>query len=71
MRGSLAAAAAALLLAVCGQVAAQGFPSKPITLICPWSAGGGTDLHLRKLAEIASRHLGQPVIVENRRAEAE
>jgi tripartite-type tricarboxylate transporter receptor subunit TctC len=66
MRGSLAAAAAALLLAVCGQVAAQGFPSKPITLICPWSAGGGTDLHLRKLAEIASRHLGQPVIVENR-----
>jgi tripartite-type tricarboxylate transporter receptor subunit TctC len=51
---------------VCGQVAAQGFPSKPITLICPWSAGGGTDLHLRKLAEIASRHLGQPVIVENR-----
>src|SRR2546425_5683245 len=66
MRGSLAAAAATLLLAACGQVAAQAFPSKPITLICPWSAGGGTDLPLRKLAEIASRHLGQAVIVENR-----
>jgi tripartite-type tricarboxylate transporter receptor subunit TctC len=45
---------------------AQTFPSKPITLICPWSAGGGTDLHLRKLAQLASRHLGQPVLVENR-----
>jgi tripartite-type tricarboxylate transporter receptor subunit TctC len=42
------------------------FPSKPITLICPWSPGGGTDLHLRKLAQIASKHLGQNVIVENR-----
>ena len=66
MRRTLAASVAALLFAVSGHTAAQPFPSKPITLICPWSAGGGTDLHLRKLAEIASRHLGQPVIVENR-----
>jgi tripartite-type tricarboxylate transporter receptor subunit TctC len=44
----------------------QAFPSKPVTLICPWPAGGGTDIHLRKLAEIASKHLGQPVVVENR-----
>lgn len=64
MRGMLATVVAALL--VCGQAAAQSFPSKPITLICPWSAGGPTDLHLRKLAELASRHLGQPVVVENR-----
>jgi tripartite-type tricarboxylate transporter receptor subunit TctC len=66
MRRTLAASVAALLFAVSGQTGAQPFPSKPITLICPWSAGGGTDLHLRKLAEIVSRHLGQPVIVENR-----
>jgi tripartite-type tricarboxylate transporter receptor subunit TctC len=66
MRRALAAAFAALLFGVCGPAAAQAFPSKPITLICPWPAGGGTDLHLRKLAEIAARHLGQPVIVENR-----
>jgi tripartite-type tricarboxylate transporter receptor subunit TctC len=45
---------------------AQTFPAKAITLICPWPAGGGTDLHLRKLGEIASRHLGQPVVIENR-----
>src|SRR5262249_33208297 len=54
------------LFAVCGSAWAQTFPAKPITLICPWPAGGGTDLHLRKLAELASKQLGQPVIVENR-----
>jgi tripartite-type tricarboxylate transporter receptor subunit TctC len=44
----------------------QSYPSRPVTLICPWPAGGGTDLHLRKVAEIAQKYLGQPVIVENR-----
>lgn len=45
---------------------AQGYPNHPVTLIVPWPAGGSTDTHLRKLAEIASRHLGQPIIVENK-----
>src|SRR5215510_9425693 len=54
-----------LLLVATGALG-QAYPSKPITLICPWPAGGGTDLHLRKLAELASKQLGQPVIVENR-----
>src|SRR5258706_10890204 len=45
---------------------AQGYPSRPITLICPWPAGGPTDTHLRKLAELASKRLGQPIIVENK-----
>jgi tripartite-type tricarboxylate transporter receptor subunit TctC len=66
MARTLAAAFAAALFAVCAQALAQSFPSKPITLICPWSAGGPTDLHLRKVAEIAARHFGQPVLVENR-----
>jgi len=47
-------------------VQAQDFPNRPITLIVPWPAGGSTDTHLRKLAEIAGRYLGQPVIVENK-----
>jgi tripartite-type tricarboxylate transporter receptor subunit TctC len=47
-------------------VRAQAFPSRPITLIVPWPAGGSTDRHLRALAEIAGRHLGQNVVVENR-----
>jgi len=63
----LAAAAAAVLAVAAGSALAQGtYPSRPITLICPWPAGGGTDTHLRKLAELASKHLGQPVIVENK-----
>src|ERR1700694_45615 len=45
---------------------AQPFPSKPITLICPWPPGGSTDIHLRKMAELGSKHLGQPLVVENR-----
>jgi len=54
------------LLAAASAVAEDRYPSRPITLICPWPAGGSTDTHLRKLAELASRHLGQPVIVENK-----
>src|SRR4051812_49357558 len=45
---------------------AQAFPAKPISLICPWPAGGSTDIHLRKMAELASKYLGQPVVVENK-----
>ena len=60
-----------ILLAVAtsafGQAASTaGFPSKPITLICPWPPGGSTDAHLRKFAEIAQKYLGQPVVVENK-----
>ena len=45
---------------------AQAFPTKPITLIVPWPAGGSTDRHLRALAEIASKNLGQNILVENK-----
>jgi tripartite-type tricarboxylate transporter receptor subunit TctC len=65
LNGMAIAALAALGIAA-GVAQAQTFPSRPITLICPWPAGGSTDTHLRKFAEIASKHLGQPVIVENR-----
>jgi tripartite-type tricarboxylate transporter receptor subunit TctC len=47
-------------------VMAAEFPSKPITLICPWGAGGTTDIYLRVLGEAASKYLGQPVIIENK-----
>lgn len=42
------------------------YPSRPITLIVPWPAGGATDVTMRLLGEIASRNLGVPVVVENR-----
>jgi len=58
-------AASALALAA-GQAHAQTFPAKPITIICPWPAGGSTDTHLRKFAEIAAKNLGKPVVIENK-----
>ena len=66
MKGKFAAAAAGLALALFSHAFAQSYPSKPVTLICPWPPGGSTDQHLRKFAEIAQKHLGQPVIVENK-----
>ncbi|MGZ5091945.1 MAG: tripartite tricarboxylate transporter substrate binding protein [Burkholderiales bacterium] len=47
-------------------VCAQNFPERPVTLIVPWSPGGGTDVAMRALAEATSKHLGQRVVVENR-----
>ncbi len=46
--------------------AQDAFPSRAITLICPWPAGGSTDRHMRKFAELSAKFLGQPVLVENR-----
>jgi tripartite-type tricarboxylate transporter receptor subunit TctC len=57
---------AALLVGATGGFAQAAFPTRPITLIVPWPAGGSTDRHLRGLAEIASKYLGQNIIVENK-----
>src|SRR5260221_8687075 len=54
------------LAAFAAPALAQNYPSRPITLIVPWPAGGSTDTHLRKLGELASKHLGQPIIIENK-----
>ena len=45
---------------------AQTFPSKPITLICPWPVGGASDLVLRAFGEAMSKQLNQQVVIENR-----
>lgn len=42
------------------------FPSRPITMIIQFSPGGATDLTGRKLADLASKVLGQPIVVENK-----
>lgn len=61
---AVAAVAAATLAATLAL--AQSFPAKPVTLIVPWPAGGSTDVVVRAMAESASKHLGQPIIVDNR-----
>jgi tripartite-type tricarboxylate transporter receptor subunit TctC len=45
---------------------AQGYPSRPITLIVPWGAGGGTDATARIIGSLLEKELGQPVTVVNR-----
>jgi tripartite-type tricarboxylate transporter receptor subunit TctC len=45
---------------------AEGYPSKLITLVAPYSAGGASDLAARTLASVAPTYLGQPVLVVNR-----
>jgi tripartite-type tricarboxylate transporter receptor subunit TctC len=47
-------------------VTAADFPAKAVTVIVPWVAGGSTDSCMRILAENTAKHLGQPVIVENK-----
>ncbi len=64
-RAALAALGGATLGAT-SAARAQAYPSKPITLVVPFPAGGSTDRHLRTLAEIAGKQLGQNVIVENK-----
>ena len=45
-RGAAAALFAAAVLHA-GLASAQAYPTRPVTLICPWPAGGSTDTHLR------------------------
>jgi tripartite-type tricarboxylate transporter receptor subunit TctC len=63
VRICLAALAAVCLL---GAPARAAFPERPITLIVPWAAGGGTDAIARQVAMMLERDFKQPVNVVNR-----
>jgi tripartite-type tricarboxylate transporter receptor subunit TctC len=60
------AMAAPMVFAQGATESSETFPSKPIKLIVPWSAGGGTDAIARALAKSGEKHLGVPVVVENK-----
>ena len=57
--------AAFLGVLVNGAVRAQDYPTRPITMIVPFPAGGATDTLARFLAERMRAKLGQPIIIEN------
>jgi tripartite-type tricarboxylate transporter receptor subunit TctC len=66
-RRTLLAAGAALPLAAAPSARAQArYPNRPVQLIVPWGAGGGTDATARIVGAILERDLGQPVNVVNR-----
>ena len=60
------AAGAAALPALPHRAAAQGYPTRPVTLVVPYAAGGNTDIMARMAADWLTQKLGQPFIVENR-----
>ena len=55
----------AMVASVFAAPAMAAFPEKPITVICPWTAGGGTDVLLRALSKSAEQFLGQTITVSN------
>ncbi len=65
MRKSLLSVAVAGLMAVAGSALAQDFPTRPVTLVVPFAAGGPTDTVARLIGASMSKTLGQQVVVEN------
>jgi tripartite-type tricarboxylate transporter receptor subunit TctC len=67
-RGLIVAGTAALaaLASARGAAAADAYPSKPIQLIVPYGAGGSTDVLARAIAQVAPKHLPQPLVVVNK-----
>jgi tripartite-type tricarboxylate transporter receptor subunit TctC len=56
----------ATLLVSVGLGHTQDFPTRPVTLVVPFAAGGTTDVGLRALAAATEKHLGQSIVIENR-----
>ncbi len=64
--GSPRCALAAGLLFAASVAAADTYPSRPVTMVVPFAAGGTTDILARALGQGLSRRLGQPVLIDNK-----
>ena len=65
-KGLAGVVSALALVVVAGPAAAQPYPSKPVRIIVPFGAGGGTDIQGRLLAQKFQTSMGQNFLVENR-----
>ena len=45
---------------------AQAYPAKPVSMVVPWPAGGSTDIVMRAICDAAAKHLGQPIVIDNK-----
>jgi tripartite-type tricarboxylate transporter receptor subunit TctC len=57
---------AAALVAIAGPAVAQTYPTRPVTVVVPFVAGGGNDIMARLLGQHMGRALGQQFVIENR-----
>jgi tripartite-type tricarboxylate transporter receptor subunit TctC len=65
-RLALCLAASTLSMVAAGAAHAQGFPTKPVSIVVPFAAGGPTDTVARQVGQAMEKTLGQPVVVENK-----
>lgn len=65
-RRELLAAGAAAASTFAPAALAQAFPSRPVKIVVPWTAGGTGDIQARLIGQHMSQTLGQPVVVENK-----
>ena len=63
---SIAGLIAAAIVSFSASAYAQQFPTRPVTLVVPWPAGGGTDIGMRALAQATEKHLGQKIVIDNK-----
>jgi tripartite-type tricarboxylate transporter receptor subunit TctC len=65
LAGALVSASTLWLLATADGAAAQTYPTRPLTLVVPFAAGGGVDVNARILAQRMGELLGQTIVIEN------
>ena len=65
-RALVLAAAAALVVAFAGHAGAQNWPTRPVTMVVPFTAGTTSDVVARVLADHLSKAIGQSIVIDNR-----
>ena len=62
---TLAMVGTVAVLGLTASAAAQAYPSRPITMIVPFAAGGPTDAVARVISDVMTRSLGNNIVIEN------